>query len=133
MNHVQTDLNYVQPLYNKYIPIENHRSLYVLCVCKYKLFFHTFSCTCQFRPCLCYVYTRYIHQMYKVIVFAHVLESKKLPTRGIEPRTSNIASGRLNHCASIDYTILQYIIYFCYLEVGDVRLAQDQPPPPPPP
>ena len=90
-----------RPSTDMYVQNKHRNSWYISHIYSYILFFHTFSCTYLFRTCLCNVYTRYIHEMYKFICLCtDPRKAKRDVWVGFEPRTSCIASSRLNHFAS---------------------------------
>jgi hypothetical protein len=62
--HVYTRYNQCT---NKYIQIKTHSSWYIPGVYKNKWFCNVVLCTCCLRTCSSNVWTRYIHQMYKLI------------------------------------------------------------------
>ena len=94
---------------------------------KYILYFHTFSSTYPFRTCLCNVYTRYIHQMYKLICLCTCSRKQKVDLGG--NLTQDLI---LESSTELAATIQHHGIHLVLLPGGWWRrLAQDQPPPPP--
>ena len=87
MNHVQTGIYHVQPIY---------KQVYTHTYC--------FSIYCCVHTCLELCHDMYIPGTYikctKLYVFARILENQKVTCWRIEPKTSCIGSSCLNHCAS---------------------------------
>jgi hypothetical protein len=131
--HVYTGYNQCT---NKYIQIKTHSSWYIPCIYKNNWFCNVVLCTCCLRTCSSNVWTRYIHQMYKLTcVCTYFMNAKSW-----QHQESNPWSLAWNPAILTPWlaALMQVCTNFVYiftldLEVGDVRLAPDQPPPQPPP
>ncbi len=119
-------------------------TLYIYCTNMYiqtKFHYCTCSGTYLFISCSHHVYTTYIHGAYMVCTNSCVYVQRIQKQKNCLEWSSNTGPHAYHQYALTTMLAvslwlspyLQYIYILLYLEVGDVRPAQDQPLPPPPP